>query len=74
MIAIPRAPEELSVTEWDLYEVRRSYLRRATGGEPASSLGQEDLEFLASEVKQPIDAVLETLAELEASPPQRLGV
>ena len=35
VIAIPRSPDELSITEWDLGEIRRSYLRRAIAGRAA---------------------------------------
>jgi cysteine synthase len=63
VIAIPRAPDELSAVAVDLDAIRRSYLRRAVPDDPA--LGDVDLEFLAEEVKRPIASVERWLGELD---------
>ena len=73
VIAIPRRPEELSITEWDLEEIRRSYLRRAVAGRPVALLGEEDLEFLAAEVRQSVDQVHDLLAADEAGVADSVG-
>lgn len=65
VIAIPRAPEELSVTDVDLDAVRRSYLRRAAAAAPAG-LSPADVAFLAEEVHCSPETVERWLAELEA--------
>jgi hypothetical protein len=57
VIAIPRSPEEIGVENWDLDDVRRSFLRRTAGDAPLTSLAEEDVDFLASEVKAPVDTV-----------------
>jgi hypothetical protein len=64
VIAIPNGLEEISVAEIDLDAVRRSYLRRAVGEAPVDSLGERDLEFLAIEVRRPVEQVERWLAEL----------
>jgi cysteine synthase len=61
VIAIPHSPEEIAVEDWDLDEVRRSYVRRAAGETPRASLGAEDLDFLAAEVRSPADTVRQWL-------------
>ena len=63
VIAIPNAPEELSVTELELDEIRRSYLRRAAAAAP-EAIGPDDLVFLSAEVNRPPDVVERWLAEL----------
>lgn len=73
VIAIPRSPEEIAVSEWDLDEIRRSYLRRAVGREAVVSLGDEDLDFLAAEVKNPPDRVRRWLADAERETAARVG-
>jgi hypothetical protein len=73
VIAIPWGPDELSITEWDLQEVRRSYLRRAVAGRPVELLGEEDLEFLAAEVRQSVGEVRDLLEADEASVVDRVG-
>jgi hypothetical protein len=67
VIAIPRSPEELRVREVDLDAVRRSYLRRVAPGETAATLAEEDLEFLAAEVKSPVESVTRWLEDLGAA-------
>ena len=62
VIAIPWSPDELSITEWDLGEIRRSYLRRAIAGRPLAELGEEDLAFLAAEVRATVGGVCDLLA------------
>jgi cysteine synthase len=64
VIAIPRSPGEIGVAEKDLEEIRRSYLRRVAGAEPPETLTDADLDFLAAEVKNPVDLVERWLAEL----------
>lgn len=63
VIAIPRSPEEISVEEWDLARIRRSYLRRAVGKRALSSLAAEDLGFLAEEVRSSVEDVRRWLRE-----------
>lgn len=57
VIAIPRSPEEIGVEDWDLDGVRRSFLRRAVREAPPTSLADGDLDFLAREVKAPVETV-----------------
>lgn len=62
VIAVPRTPDELSLTEWDLAEIRRSYLKRAAAGRLPGTLEEDDLAFLAAEVGGTVDEVRDTLA------------
>jgi threonine synthase len=57
VIAIPRSPEEISARDWDLDEVRRSYLRRVVSEVPPAELTEEDVDFLAAELRKPPDTV-----------------
>jgi hypothetical protein len=68
MIAIPRSPEEIGVENWDLDDVRRSFLRRAAGDAPLASLAEEDLDFLATEVKAPVGTVKRWLEDADRAP------
>lgn len=65
VIAIPRSPEEIGVENWDLDGVRRSFLRRAAGDAPLTSLAEEDLDFLAQEVKAPVESVRRWLEDAD---------
>jgi hypothetical protein len=62
-IVIPRSPEELSVTDVDLDQIRRSFISRIVGAVGGSSLSDSEIEFLAAEVKRPPGGVIELLAE-----------
>ncbi len=68
VIAIPRSPEEIGVENWDLDDVRRSFLRRAAGDAPLASLAKEDLDFLATEVKAPVGTVKRWLEDADRAP------
>ncbi len=71
VIAIPRAPEELSVSELDLDELRRSYLRRAVAKSGLAELTEEDLAFLAVETRLSPETVRDWL---DAGVAPRAGV
>jgi hypothetical protein len=71
LIAIPRSPEELSVSDLDLDEIRRSYLRRAVARSGSAELADEELAFLASETRLRQETVREWL---EAGAAPRAGV
>lgn len=64
VIAIPRSPEELSIIDWDLDELRRSYLRRVTGRIAPDELEDGDVDFLAAEVKSTPGTVRQWLEEV----------
>ncbi len=61
-IVIPRSPEELSVTDHNLDSIRGSFLSRVLSEAGVFSPSDDEIEFLAAEVKRPPDAVLELLA------------
>jgi cysteine synthase len=65
VIAIPRSPEEISVTDWDLDAIRRAYLRRALGETRPADLSDLDIDFLAEEVRSRPDTVRGWLEEAE---------
>ena len=64
VIAIPNGAEQLSVTDLELDDIRRSYLRRAVA-DAGERIGPGDIAFLAAEVNRPPDVVERWLAELE---------
>jgi 2-amino-4-ketopentanoate thiolase beta subunit len=63
VIAIPRTPADLGITEWDLDAVRRSYLRRVLG-RAAGPIGPREVRFLAAETRLDPEAVERWLWEL----------
>jgi cysteine synthase len=64
VIAIPNGPEQLSVTDLELDDIRRSYLRRAVA-DAGEQVGPGDVGFLAAEVNRAPEVVERWLAELE---------
>jgi 2-amino-4-ketopentanoate thiolase beta subunit len=62
-IVVPRSPEELSVTEHDLDRIRRSFLARVLREVDVSSLADDEIAFLAAEVRCPPGSVSALLAE-----------
>jgi hypothetical protein len=73
VIAVPRSPAELSITEWDLEGIKRSYLRRAVAGQSFEALAPEDVEFLAAEVGSSPEEVSDLLAAGEPGIVDRVG-
>jgi cysteine synthase len=69
VIAIPRSPEELTVVDVDLDAIGRSYLRRATQGRSLTDLTETDFEFLAAEIRRPVETVERWLAESDTVVP-----
>jgi cysteine synthase len=72
VIAIPRSAEEIGVEDWSLDDVRRSFVRRAVGEARLTSLAEEDLDFLATEVKAPVETVRRWLADADRTDPAYL--
>ena len=73
VIAIPRSPEEIAVVDVDLDSIGRSYLRRAAQGHSPTDLTERDFEFLATEIRRPVETVERWLVESEASVPAETG-
>lgn len=63
-IAIPRRPEELSVTDYPLADLRRSYLKQAVKASGVTAVGQADVAFLAEDTRGTLGEVVESLGGL----------
>jgi hypothetical protein len=65
-IVIPQQPSQVAVTEVDLGEVRRSYLRHALDSVPKGrTLTDVDIDFLVAETRLPRTAVQETIDAMQ---------
>ena len=63
-IILPKDPSYLKVSELDLNVTRRSYIRNAIRHSGVDFVGQEDLKFLAKDIKSDIEFVKVVLDEL----------
>lgn len=64
VIAIPAAPEQIQVRDFDLSSARRSYLRNAVNHFALSQVTAAEIEFLAGETRADIRFVMDVMKEL----------
>jgi hypothetical protein len=64
VIAIPAAPGQIQVRDFDLSSARRSYLRNAVNHFALSQVTAAEIEFLAGETRADIRFVMDVMKEL----------
>ncbi len=64
-IIIPASPAQISIKDFDLDRIRRSYLRNAIKRTEIEEIGSRELEFLAAETGQDVAYVSRVLSELD---------
>jgi cysteine synthase len=65
-IVVPETPEQISLQEWDMQDLRRSYLRNAFKAAGAYHPSAADYAFLAADSGSSVDFARRTFEELRA--------